>query len=216
MIAILPASLAIVRVPSLHFVLTRHDLEKGCMTAHKHNPMHRTLANIATPAALREIQVTYIFLQIVRLLEAIRRYRINRRNAALQRDPGQTKAKLDQLQDRIYRVAKVPPLPPNEYRFIAAALSAELFENHFEKARTAQAVLARAGQQGLRLAIEDVFFVFDAVEEMDPGFKYTSSVGRIAYSYCNFVLMKCEETGVKLTKEERRLIETHFLYFPST
>jgi hypothetical protein len=160
--------------------------------------------------------VTQIFLQIVRLLEAIRRYRINRRNAALQRDPSQTKAKLDRLQDRIYQVAKVPPLPPNEYRFIAAAISAKLFGNHFEKARTAQAVLARAEQQGLRIAIEDVFFVFNAVEEMDPGFKYTSSAERIAYSYCNFVLMKCEETGVKLTKEERRLIETHFLYFPST
>jgi hypothetical protein len=164
-------------------------------------------------AALREFQVTQIFQRIGGLINAVQRHLIGWRKAET---PSEQKEKWDRLRDRILQAAKAPPFTPDEYEFVFTAIAAELPENHYDTAKTAQAVLARAGQSGARIAIEDVSFVLDAVEEIDAGFKYTACPGNIARTYRYFVLIKCEEVGIKLTRAERKLIEANFPYARST
>ena len=131
----------------------------------------------------------------------------------LQRQPEANSSKLAELQHsitRIYEACKAPPLPPSEYQLLFTLIASEVHERGFAPVKTAQAVVARATQEGLRVALKDVAFVLDAVDEIDPWLEHTRSPAAVARAYRDFVLAKCYHAGVKLTDDEHQLVQVWF------
>jgi NYN domain len=131
----------------------------------------------------------------------------------LQRQPDTNSSKLAELQHsitRIYEACKAPPLPPSEYQLLFTMIATEVHERGFAPVKTAQSVVARANQEGLRIALKDVAFVLDAVDEIDPWLEHTRSPAAVARAYRDFVLAKCLHAGVKLTDDEHQLIQVWF------
>jgi hypothetical protein len=131
----------------------------------------------------------------------------------LQRQPDNGSSKLAELQNsitRIYEACKAPPLPPSEYQLLFTLIATEVHERGFAPVKTAQAVIARASQEGLRIALKDVSFVLDAVDEIDPWLEHTRSPAAVARAYRDFVLAKCHHAGVKLTEDEHQLVQVWF------
>jgi hypothetical protein len=133
----------------------------------------------------------------------------------LQRQPMQesNSSKLAELQNsinRIYEACKAPPLPPSEYQLLFTLIATEVHERGFAPVKTAQAVIARANREGLRIAMKDVSFVLDAVDEIDPWLEHTRSPAAVARAYRDFVLAKCHHAGVKLTEDEYQLVQVWF------
>ncbi len=131
----------------------------------------------------------------------------------LQRQPDTSSSKLAELQNsitRIYEACKAPPLPPSEYQLLFTLIATEVHERGFAALKTAQAVVARANQEGLRIALKDVSFVLDAVDEIDPWLEHTRSPAAVARAYRDFVLAKCHHAGVKLTEDEHQLVQVWF------
>ncbi len=121
--------------------------------------------------------------------------------------------KLAELQNsitRIYEACKAPPLPPSEYQLLFTLIATEVHERGFAPVKTAQAVVARAGQEGLRVAMKDVSFVLEAVDEIDPWLEHTRSPASVARAYRDFVLARCHHAGVKLTEDEYQLVQVWF------
>jgi hypothetical protein len=130
-----------------------------------------------------------------------------------QQAPETNSTKLAELQSsitRIYEACKAPPLPPSEYQLLFTLIATEVLERGFAPVKTAQAVVARANQEGLRLAIKDVNFVLEAVDEVDPWLENSRSPAAVARAYRDFVLAKCHSAGVKLTEDEYQLIQVWF------
>ncbi len=133
----------------------------------------------------------------------------------LQRQPLQesNSSKLAELQNsitRIYEACKAPPLPPSEYQLLFGLIATEVHERGFAPVKTAQAVVARANHEGLRIALKDVSFVLEAVDEIDPWLEHTRSPAAVARAYRDFVLAKCHHAGVKLTEDEYQLVQVWF------
>ena len=131
----------------------------------------------------------------------------------LQRQPDTNSSKLAELQHsitRIYEACKAPPLPPSEYQLLFGLIATEVHERGFAPVKTAQSVVARANQEGLRIALKDVAFVLDAVDEIDPWLEHTRSPAAVARAYRDFVLAKCHHGGVKLTDDEHQLVQVWF------
>jgi hypothetical protein len=124
-----------------------------------------------------------------------------------------TSSKLAELQNsitRIYDACKAPPLPPSEYQLLFTLVATEVHERGFAPVKTAQAVVARATQEGLRVALKDVSFVLDAIDEIDPWLEHTRSPAAVARAYRDFVLAKCRHAGVQLTDDEHQLVQVWF------
>ena len=122
-------------------------------------------------------------------------------------------SKLAELQHsitRIYEACKAPPLPPSEYQLLFTLIATEVHERGFAPVKTAQSVVARANQEGLRIALKDVAFVLDAVDEIDPWLEHTRSPAAVARAYRDFVLGKCNHAGVRLTDDEHQLVQVWF------
>jgi hypothetical protein len=122
-------------------------------------------------------------------------------------------SKLAELQHsitRIYEACKAPPLPPSEYQLLFTLIATEVVERGFAPLKTAQAVVARANQEGLRIFLKDVAFVLDAVDEIDPWLEHTRSPAAVARAYRDFVLAKCHHSGVQLTDDEHQLVQVWF------
>lgn len=134
----------------------------------------------------------------------------------LNRQPPQPEAnssKLAELQNsitRIYDACKAPPLPPSEYQLLFTLIATEVHERGFAPVKTAQAVVGRANQEGLRIAMKDVSFVLDAIDEIDPWLEHTRSPTAVARAYRDFVLAKCRHAGVQLTEDEYQLVQVWF------
>lgn len=131
----------------------------------------------------------------------------------LQRQPDSNSSKLTELQNsitRIYEACKAPPLPPSEYQLLFTLIATEVHERGFSPVKTAQAVVARANQEGVRIALKDVSFVLDAVDEIDPWLEQTRSPAAVARAYRDFVLAKCQHAGVMLTDDEHQLVQVWF------
>jgi len=131
----------------------------------------------------------------------------------LQRQPDSGSSKLAELQNsitRIYEACKAPPLPPSEYLLLFTLIATEVHERGFAPLKTAQSVVARSNQEGLRISIKDVSFVLDAVDEIDPWLEHTRSPAAVARAYRDFVLAKCHHAGVKLTEDEHQLVQVWF------
>jgi NYN domain len=131
----------------------------------------------------------------------------------LQRQTDSSSSKLAELQNsitRIYEACKAPPLPPSEYQLLFTLIATEVHERGFAPGKTAQAVVARAHQEGLRIAIKDVNFVLDAVDEVDPWLEHTRSPSAVARAYRDFVLAKCQHAGLLLTDDEHQLVQVWF------
>ncbi len=127
--------------------------------------------------------------------------------------PESSSSKLAELQNsitRIYDACKAPPLPPSEYQLLFTLIATEVHERGFAPVKTAQAVVARANQEGLRVAMKDVSFVLDAVDEIDPWLEHTRSPAAVARAYRDFVLAKCRHAGVQLTEDEYQLVQVWF------
>ncbi len=146
-----------------------------------------------------------------------KRHRMEEPNAPppqrLQRQPDSSSSKLAELQHsitRIYEACKAPPLPPSEYQLLFTLIATEVHERGFAPVKTAQSVVARANQEGLRIALKDVAFVLDAVDEIDPWLEHTRSPAAVARAYRDFVLSKCHHAGVKLTDDEHQLVQVWF------
>ncbi|WKW49637.1 NYN domain-containing protein [Rhodomicrobium lacus] len=136
------------------------------------------------------------------------------RQPAPQPQPQETgSSKLAELQTsitRIYDACKAPPLPPSEYQLLFTLIATEVHERGFAPVKTAQAVVERATREGLRVAMKDVSFVLDAVDEIDPWLEHTRSPAAVARAYRDFVLAKCHHAGVKLTEDEHQLVQVWF------
>jgi hypothetical protein len=131
----------------------------------------------------------------------------------LQRQPESNSSKLAELQNsitRIYEACKAPPLPPSEYHLLFTLIATEVHERGFAPGKTSQAVVARAHQEGLRVAMKDVNFVLDAVDEVDPWLEHTRSPSAVARAYRDFVLAKCQHAGLLLTDDEHQLVQVWF------
>ena len=129
------------------------------------------------------------------------------------RPPRRPLSKLAELQNsitRIYDACKAPPLPPSEYQLLFTLVATEVHERGFAPVKTAQAVVARATQEGLRVALKDVSFVLDAIDEIDPWLEHTRSPAAVARAYRDFVLAKCRHAGVQLTDDEHQLVQVWF------
>ncbi len=130
-----------------------------------------------------------------------------------QPQPESNSSKLAELQNsitRIYDACKAPPLPPSEYQLLFTLVATEVHERGFAPVKTAQAVVARANQEGLRIAMKDVSFVLDAIDEIDPWLEHTRSPSAVARAYRDFVLAKCRHAGVQLTEDEYQLVQVWF------
>ena len=119
-------------------------------------------------------------------------------------------AELQHSITRIDEACKAPPLPPSEYQLLFGLIATEVHERGFAPVKTAQSVVARANQEGLRIALKDVAFVLDAVDEIDPWLEHTRSPAAVARAYRDFVLAKCHHAGVKLTDDEHQLVQVWF------
>ncbi len=133
------------------------------------------------------------------------------RQPAPPQDPNSSKlAELQNSITRIYDACKAPPLPPSEYQLLFNLIATEVHERGFAPVKTAQAVVARANQEGLRIALKDVSFVLDAIDEIDPWLEHTRSPTAVARAYRDFVLARCRHAGVQLTEDEHQLVQVWF------
>lgn len=134
--------------------------------------------------------------------------------AAAQRQPqGGNSGRLAELQrsiTRIYEACKAPPLPPSEYQLLFTLIAAEVRENGFAPGRSADAVVKRASEAGLKLGAKDVAFVIEAVDEIDPWLEHSRSPSAVARAYRDYVLAHCAQAGVGLTDDECQLIQVWF------
>jgi hypothetical protein len=119
-------------------------------------------------------------------------------------------AELQRSITRIYEACQAPPLPPSEYQVLFALIAAEVREKGFTPERTAAAVVARAGEAGLKLSAKDVSFVIDAVDEVDPWLEHTRSPSAVARAYRDYVLSRCSQAGVQLSDDEYQLVQVWF------
>jgi len=111
---------------------------------------------------------------------------------------------------RIYEASKAPPLPPSEYQLLFNLVAAEVSERGFQPGRTVDAVLARAEQNGVRFAQQDVAFVIGAVDDMDPWLEHARTPAAIARAYRDVILSRCRKAGLELSDDEHQLIEVWF------
>ncbi|MEJ2116871.1 MAG: NYN domain-containing protein [Alphaproteobacteria bacterium] len=119
-------------------------------------------------------------------------------------------AELQRSITRIYEACQAPPLPPSEYQLLFTLIAAEVRENGFAPDRSAEAVVKRAGEAGLKLAAKDVAFVIEAVDEIDPWLEHTRSPSAVARAYRDYVLSRCQQACVSLTDDEYQLIQVWF------
>lgn len=119
-------------------------------------------------------------------------------------------AELQRSITRIYEACQAPPLPPSEYQLLFTLIAAEVRENGFSPDRSAGAVIARAAAAGLKLSPQDVAFVIDAVDEIDPWLEHTRSPAAVARAYRDYVLTRCAQVGLDLTDDEYQLIQVWF------
>jgi hypothetical protein len=119
-------------------------------------------------------------------------------------------AELQQSITRIYDACQAPPLPPSEYQLLFTLIATELRENNYAPDRTASAVVNRAQEAGLGLALKDVAFVLKAVDEIDPWLEHSHSASALARAYRDYVISACRAAGVQLTDDEHQLVQVWF------
>ncbi|MGF1620037.1 MAG: NYN domain-containing protein [Rhodomicrobiaceae bacterium] len=130
-----------------------------------------------------------------------------------QQQPTGNNGRLAELQrsiTRIYEACQAPPLPPSEYQLLFTLIAAEVRENGFAPERSSEAVISRAAAAGLKLSAQDVSFVIDAVDEIDPWLEHTRSPAAVARAYRDYVLTRCAQVGLDLTDDEYQLIQVWF------
>ncbi|RIA55781.1 NYN domain-containing protein [Dichotomicrobium thermohalophilum] len=140
------------------------------------------------------------------------------RQSGLQRTsaPAQQNGSSNRLSDlqnsitRIYEASKAPPLPPSEYQLLFNLIAAEVSERGFQPGRTVDAVLARAEENGVRFAQQDVAFVVGAVDDMDPWLEHSRTPAAIARAYRDVILSRCQKAGLELSDDEHQLIQVWF------
>jgi len=123
---------------------------------------------------------------------------------------GQRRSDLQRSITRIYEASKAPPLPPSEYQLLFSLIAEEVQDNGFRTGRTASAVIARAEQNGVRFAEQDVGFVLGAVDALDPWLERARTPQAIAGVYRDVILNRCRKGGLELSDDERQLIDVWF------
>ncbi len=140
--------------------------------------------------------------------------RIEHAAAPAQREPQSgNNSRLAELQrsiTRIYEACQAPPLPPSEYQLLFTLIAAEVRENGFSPDRSSEAVIKRASAAGLKLSPQDVSFVINAVDEIDPWLEHTRSPAAVARAYRDYVLTRCSQVNLDLTDDEYQLIQVWF------
>lgn len=123
---------------------------------------------------------------------------------------GERLAGLQRSITRIYEASKAPPLPPSEYQLLFSLIAAEVQENGFRPGRTPSGVIARAEENGVRLAHQDVAFVLNAIDDVDPWLERSRTPEAIARGYRDVILTRCREGGLELSDDERQLVDVWF------
>jgi len=123
---------------------------------------------------------------------------------------GQRRHDLQRSITRIYEASQAPPLPPSEYQLLFSLVAAEVQDNGLRPGRTGSAVIARGEQNGVRFADQDVSFVLNAVDDLDPGFERARTPQAIAGVYRDVILNRCRKGGLDLSDDERQLIDVWF------
>ena len=132
----------------------------------------------------------------------------------LQRQPDTNSSKLRELQNsilRIYEACKAPPIPPSEYQLLFTLIATEVQERGYSPQKTAPAIVMRARREGSRISMKDVSFVLHAIDEITPWLEHRHSSAALARAYRDFVLMKCDQAGVRLTEDEHQLVQVWFI-----
>lgn len=110
----------------------------------------------------------------------------------------------------IHQASKAPPLSPPEYRAIFTLLANELNTNKMQGHQTIDNVRSLALELGIEIKKEDIRFIIDIVGQQDPWFEQGASVMVFASRFRNFVIGRCQETGMQLSADEIDLIDAWF------
>ena len=111
---------------------------------------------------------------------------------------------------RIHDACQAPPLSPPEYRALFEVMAKEITEAGLQGAQTLNNIAVRAGEIGVKLAADDIRFVWDVVSEADPWFEQGASPSLFAGRFRNFVVARCRSQGLTLSSDELDLIEAWF------
>ncbi len=130
--------------------------------------------------------------------------------APAQREGSNRLSDLQNSITRIYEASKAPPLPPSEYQLLFNLIATEVGERGFHPGRTADAVLARAEENGVRFAHQDVAFVIGAIDDVDPWLEHARTSAAIARAYRDVILTRCQKAGLELSDDEHQLIQVWF------
>lgn len=107
---------------------------------------------------------------------------------------------------RIHEAAKVPPLPPSEYRMLFGIIAGECRKQG--PAELASAVYARTKRRFFKS--EDVDYVLDALRDREAGLRGECSAALLADTYHGFVLDKLHKVGIELSEDEYNLLDIWF------
>lgn len=123
----------------------------------------------------------------------------------------------------IYEATGIPPKPPSEYQSLFKVIARECRQGHETHELLRRAVQERArrecvfgesllagGVPAIRRQSDDVDFVLDALSNCGTVLEGKSSSARLLESYRGFVFDKCDRAGLKLSEDERALIDVWF------
>ena len=111
---------------------------------------------------------------------------------------------------RIHDACQAPPLSPPEYRALFELMAKEINDAGLQGAQTLNNIAVRAHEVGVKLAADDIRFVWDVVSEADPWFEQGASAQLFAGRFRNFVVARCRSQGLTLSADELDLIEAWF------
>ncbi len=122
------------------------------------------------------------------------------------------------LQDaisRIHAACEAPPFSPPEYRAIFTLLEREISEHQFQGVKTLQNVAHRAAEIGIKMSADDARYMLDAVTQGDPWLEQGGSANLFARRFHDYVVSRCRNNGLSLSKEELELIDAWFVSAPN-
>lgn len=117
---------------------------------------------------------------------------------------------LQQSIAQIHKACEAPPLSPPEYRAIFKILADEISTNRMQGIQTITNARTMALEVGIDAQPDDLKFIVDVVGKGDPWFEDEISAKVFAARFRNFVVTRCQATGMQLSSDEIDLIDAWF------